>query len=64
LIGNNGTLFGVTDIIDTFVFRALMNSNDIGMAAASGLYQSVMCFVTVIITNYVIKKVQPEYSLF
>ena len=46
LIGTNGTLYDVTDVIDTFTFRALINNNDIGMAAASGFFQSVLCFVT------------------
>ena len=38
LIGTNGTLYDVTDVIDTFTFRALINNNDIGMAAASGFF--------------------------
>ena len=41
LVGTNGILFDTTDVIDTFTFRALIRSNDVGMAAASGLYQSV-----------------------
>ena len=38
LIRTNGTLYDVTDVIDTFTFRALINNNDIGMAAASGFF--------------------------
>jgi len=64
LVGNNGALFDSTDIIDTFVFRSLVLSGDIGMAAAAGFYQSVMCFVTILITNYVVKRVNSDYSLF
>lgn len=64
LVGNNGLLFDYTDVIDTFTFRALINSNDIGMASASGLYQSVFCFVTIMLTNYLIKRYDEDYSLF
>lgn len=64
LVGNNGNLLPVTDIIDTFVFRALMSSADIGMSAAAGVYQSVLCLVTILIANKAVKMIQPDYSLF
>jgi len=64
LIGNNGILYDQTDIIDTFVFRALLTSSDIGMAAAAGFYQSIMCFITIVLINYVVKRVNPDYALF
>jgi putative aldouronate transport system permease protein len=64
LIGNNGALYDATDIIDTFVFRSLVNTGDIGMAAAAGFYQSVLCFVTIVVTNYVVKRANKDYSLF
>lgn len=64
LVGNNGNLLPVTDIIDTFVFRALMSSADIGMSAAAGVYQSVLCLVTILIANKAVKMMQPDYSLF
>lgn len=64
LVGNNGQLFNATDVIDTFVFRALMKSSEVGMAAAIGLYQSVLCFVTIMVVNGIVKKVRSEYALF
>lgn len=64
LIGSNGNLFSYTDVIDTFTFRALINNNDIGMAAASGFYQSVLCFVTVMIANHCVKRYDSDYALF
>ena len=41
LVGNNGPLFNTTDVIDTFTFRSLIQSGEVGMSAAAGLYQSV-----------------------
>jgi putative aldouronate transport system permease protein len=64
IIGNNGTLFNATDVIDTFTVRALMQTNEVGMAGAVGLYQSVFCFVTIIIVNYVVKRHDADNSLF
>ncbi len=64
LIGNNAQLLGTTDILDLFVYRALSTSNDIGMASAAGLYQSVLCFITIILVNGFIKKIRPDYTLF
>jgi putative aldouronate transport system permease protein len=64
LVGTNGILFDMTDVIDTFTFRALIRSNDVGMAAASGLYQSVFCFITISITNYLVKRYEKDYSLY
>ena len=64
LIGTNGTLYDVTDVIDTFTFRALINNNDIGMATASGFFQSVLCFVTVIFANRLVSSYDKDYALF
>lgn len=64
LVGNNGLLFDATDIIDTYVFRSLLQSSDTGMAAAAGFYQSVMCFVAIMVTNHIVKKAKSDYALF
>lgn len=64
LVGNNGPLFNATDVIDTFTFRSLIRSGEIGMSAAAGLYQSVFCFLTIIVTNYIVRRYDKDYSLF
>lgn len=64
LIGNNNILLPKTDIIDTFVFRSLLSTSDMGMASAAGLYQSIVCFVTILFANYCVKKVDPDYALY
>lgn len=64
LIGDNGMLRDKTDIIDTYVYRALTQTSEIGMAAAAGFFQSVMCFVVIVFTNWVVKRVQSDYALF
>jgi putative aldouronate transport system permease protein len=61
---NSSLLYPTTDVIDTFVYRSLIDLGDIGMASAAGLFQSLVGFVLVLITNYVVKKVNQENSLF
>lgn len=64
LVKNNQMLLEKSDIIDTFVYRSLMTSPNIGMSAAAGLYQSILCFITICTFNFVVKKVDPDYTLF
>ena len=64
LVGNNGLLYNATDVIDTLAFRALISSNNFGMAAAIGLYQSVLCFVTILVVNKLVGLYDKEYTLF
>ncbi|MCD9021049.1 ABC transporter permease [Cohnella silvisoli] len=64
LIGNNGVLYNATDILDTYVYRSLKVTFDIGMASSAGLYQSLFGFVLVVTVNYIIRKVNEDYALF
>ncbi|MBI4928752.1 MAG: sugar ABC transporter permease [Anaerolineae bacterium] len=57
-------LYPTTDVIDTYVFRALRQLGDFGMAGAAGLYQSVVGFLTIMIANWVVKRIDPEKSIF
>ena len=42
----------------------LTTSPNVGLTAAAGLYQSVLCFVTILVANGIVKKVDPDYTLF
>ncbi len=64
IIGGNSPLYDSTDVIDTFVFRSLLQSQEVGMAAAAGFYQSILCFAIIMATNFLVKKINPENSLF
>ena len=61
---NSGALFNVTQTIDTYVYRGLMELNDVGMSAAAGLYQSLVGFILVLIANGIVRKVDSENALF
>jgi putative aldouronate transport system permease protein len=59
-----GALYDTTNVIDTYVYRGLMQLGDIGMSAAAGLYQSVVGFILVLASNYLIRKISKENALF
>jgi len=59
-----GQLFPVTQVIDTYVYRMLRGSGDIGMSSAVGLFQSTMGFLLVLVSNHIVKKVNPENKIF
>jgi putative aldouronate transport system permease protein len=61
---DRSSLYPATDVIDTFVFRSLVQAGDIGMSAAAGLYQSVVGFVLVLLSNWAVRRVDPDRALF
>ena len=64
MVGNNGVLLETADILDLYVYRAMSSGTNLGMSAAAGLYQSVLCFATIMLVNFIVKKIQPDYTLF
>lgn len=64
VVGTNPMLYGTTDIIETYVYRATMTEFNFSTASAVGLYQSLIGFIIVVTVNYIVKKIEPEYSLF
>jgi len=63
IVGDNGTLFPTTDVIDTYVFRSLRTIGDFGTTAAIGLFQSVVGFVFVTAAVLVQRRVDRESSI-
>ena len=64
LVGNNGILYNYTDVIDTLTFRVLVVNNNYGMSAAIGLFQSVLCFITVVLANKLVGLYDRDATLF
>lgn len=64
LVGNNGLLYETTDVIDTYVYRSLLVNNEIGMSSAIGFYQSILCFATIMLTNFLVRRSDKDNALF
>lgn len=60
---NIGTLYPVTDVIPTYVFRGLQGG-DYAASTAVGLFQSAVGFVLVLVTNAIVRKIEPEKAMF
>ena len=63
-IGDNALLYPTTDVIDTYVYRALRTFTNYGRTAAIGLYQSLMGFLLVIFANWLARRYSPESAVF
>ncbi len=61
---NQGLLYAATDTIDTYVFRSLLQNGNIGLSSAAAFYQSIVCFITILIFNGIMNKVSKEDALF
>ncbi|WP_054027638.1 ABC transporter permease [Bacillus sp. FJAT-28004] len=65
IVENNGLLFPTTDVIDTYIYRALINGGqEYGMITAIGICQSILGFLVVVGSNWAVKRYNKDYSLF
>jgi putative aldouronate transport system permease protein len=60
----SGLISSVTDTIDVFVYKSLIQLNDVGRAAAAGFLQSVLGFVLILIVNSIVRKADRDSALF
>lgn len=68
VVGDRAQLFPTTDVIDTYILRALRTNSNYGFSAAAGLLQSVLGFICIYGSNLLVKKYSErrgeDYSLF
>ena len=60
----SGPLYPVTQVIDTYVYRAMTTTQNYGMSTAAGLVQNIVGFVCIMTANTIVRKVDPDSSLF
>lgn len=61
---NSGAILSTTDVLDTYVYRGLLELGDISMSSAAGVYQSIVGFVIIIAANLIVRKISPEDAMF
>lgn len=54
----------VTSTIDTYVYTALLELNDVGRSSAAGFYQSIVGFVVVLTANFIVSRIDRDNALF
>ena len=61
---NSGLLYSTTQTIDTYVYRGLLELNDIGRSTAAGFLQSILGFICIFIANIIVSKIDKDSALF
>lgn len=64
VVGENSLLYPTVDVIDTYIYRSLRKLGDVGMSSAAGLFQSVVAFILVLVSNGIARKYQKAGSIF
>jgi len=60
----SGPLFPVTQVVDTYVYRAMMTTQNYGMSTAAGLLQNLIGFACIMLVNGIVNKIDPDSALF
>lgn len=61
---DSGALYPITNVMDTYIYRALKTSGEIGMSSAAALFQSTVGFVLILIANKIVSKIDSDNALF
>jgi putative aldouronate transport system permease protein len=61
--GITGSLYNVASTIDTYVYTALLSSTPIGMTSAATFFQSIACCITILLANWIVKKIDSESAI-
>jgi putative aldouronate transport system permease protein len=57
-------LMPVTQTIDTYVYRALLKLNNVGMSSAASFIQSVVGFIFIVVANKIVSRLDENSSVF
>lgn len=61
--GVPNSLHKVASTFDTFIYSALRGSTPIGRTAAASLFQSVCCCITILLANWIVRKIDPDSAI-
>lgn len=64
LTRDQGALYATTDVLDTYIYRALRVTGDIGIGSAVGCFQAVVGFVLIMVSNFVVRRIDEDSALF
>lgn len=61
---NSGALYSVTNTIDTYVYRALISAGGIGRSSAASVFQSLVGFILVVLSNFIVSRIDKDNAIF
>ena len=62
--GDNPNLYTTTDVLDTYIYRTLRKTGDMGISSAVGLFQSTCSLILVLISNFCARRIDESSALF
>lgn len=62
--GDNPNLYSTTDVLDTYIYRTLRKTGDIGISTATGLFQSCVSCCLVLLSNWAARRIDEGSALF
>lgn len=61
---NEGVLLDYTNVVDTYVYRALKETGNISMASAANFYQSILGFIMIVSVNFIVRRIDRDSAIF
>lgn len=61
--GIPASLYNVASTVDTYIYNAIRSATPIGMTSATSFLQSVACCVTILLANWIVKKIDDDYAI-
>lgn len=61
---DSGPLYPATQVIDTYIYKVMSTTQNMGMSTAAGFLQNVVGFICIMTANTIVRKVDPDSSLF
>lgn len=59
-----GALFSTTQVLDTYIFRMLRVTGNVGVSAAVGCFQAIVGFILIMTANGIVRKIDKESAMF
>lgn len=59
-----GALFSTTQVLDTYIFRMLRVTGNVGVSAAVGCFQAIVGFILIMAANGVVRRIDKESAMF
>ena len=64
LVGGRSVLYEKVDVIESYMYRALMNASNFGNMVAMDFTQGIIGLVMSLTINLIVKKIAPEQAIF
>lgn len=61
---HSSALVSTTDVLDTYIYRTLISTGDVGISSAVGMLQSVVGFILIVTVNAIVRRIEEDSAMF